>query len=198
MTATISSVSTTRRLVLADLVPGTRVRDLTLVVAGALFTALLAQLTIPMTPVPMTGQTLAVGLVGATFGARRGSVSIALYVVLGFVFPFYAGGTSGISTLWGASGGYLPGFVLAAAAIGWLAERGRDRRILTAFVAFVVGQALIFIPGVIVLYLVIGGDWGIAIHSGFTVFILGGLVKAAIGGVVLPSAWLLARRVDHR
>ena len=194
---TNSLALTPGRRVLADVVPGQAVRDVTLVVAGALLTALLSQVTIPMHPVPITGQTLAVGLVGATLGLRRGLLSMSLYVVLGFFLPFYAGGTSGISTLWSASGGYLIGFILAAAAVGALAERGADRKVLTAFVAFCVGQFLIFVPGVIVLHQVIGGSWGVAIHSGFTVFIVTGLIKAAVGGLVLPSAWALARRVDR-
>lgn len=186
------------RRVLADVVPGEAARDVTLIVAGALLTALLSQVTIPMQPVPITGQTLAVGLVGATLGLRRGVLSMALYVVLGFFLPFYAGGESGVSHLWGATGGYIAGFVLATAAIGFLAERGADRRVLTAFVAFCVAQLLIFVPGVIALHQVIGGPWGVAIHAGFTVFIISGLIKAAVGGLVLPSAWALARRVDRR
>ena len=198
MNAPTTAVSAPRRLVLADVVPGDLARDVVLVVAGALLTALLAQVTIPMNPVPITGQTLAVGLVGATLGLRRGLLSMSLYVVLGFFLPVYAGATSGISTLWSANGGYLIGFILAAAAIGWLAERGSDRRVLTAFLAFAVAQLLVFIPGLLVLHAVIGGSWAATIHSGFTVFIVGGLIKAAVGGVVLPSAWALARRVDRR
>lgn len=186
-----------RRLVLADVVPGTLARDVALVIAGALLTALLAQVTVPMTPVPMTGQTLAVGLVGATLGLRRGTASMALYIVLGFVLPVYAGATSGVHQLWSASGGYLPGFLLATAAIGWMAERGSDRRVVTAFIAFVIAQALVFIPGLLVLHAVVGGSWATTVHDGFTVFILGGLVKAAVGGVVLPSAWALVRRVER-
>ena len=194
----ITTPSPRTRLVLADVLPGAVARDVVLVVAGALLTALLAQVTVPLHPVPVTGQTLAVGIVGATLGTRRGVAALALYLVLGFFLPFYAGGTSGISQLWGASGGYLWGFVLAAGAIGWLAERGSDSHVLTAFLAFVVAQLLIFIPGVAVLHAVIGGSWGTAIHSGFTVFILGGLIKAAIGGLVLPSAWSLVRRFERR
>jgi biotin transport system substrate-specific component len=190
-----TSVLTPRRAVLADVVPGVRARDAMLILAGALLTALLSQVTVPMHPVPMTGQTLAVGLVGATLGLRRGVASMSLYVVLGFFLPFYADGQSGISHLWGATGGYIWGFVFATAAIGWLSERGADRKLLTAFVAFVIAQLLVFIPGVIVLHQVIGGSWAASIHSGFTVFILGGVIKAAVGGTVLPSAWAFVHHV---
>ena len=184
------------RTVLADVLPGARVRDAVLVLFGALFTGLMAQITIPMTPVPMTGQTLAVGLVGATLGLRRGTASMALYVVLGFVLPLYADGGHGIEKLWGATGGYIVGFVAATAVIGWLAERGADRKVLNAFVAFVVAQLLVFVPGVVVLQAVTHMAWSDAIHSGFTVFIVGGLVKAAVGGALLPGAWKLVRRYE--
>jgi len=195
--STTAILTAPRRAVLADVVPGVRVRDMTLILAGALLTALLAQVTVPMHPVPLTGQTLAVGFVGATLGLRRGVASMCLYVVLGCFLPFYADAQSGISHLWGATGGYIWGFVFATAAIGRLSERGADRKLLTAFLAFVFAQLLIFIPGVIVLHQVIGGSWATSIHSGFTVFILGGVVKAAIGGAVLPSAWALVRHIDR-
>jgi biotin transport system substrate-specific component len=189
-----------RRPVLADVLPGALARDIALVVGGALLTALLAQVVVhvPGSVVPVTGQTLAVGLVGATLGLRRGASSLGLYLLLGLLFPVYADGESGWHVVSGASGGYIIGFVLAAGAVGWLAERGADRKVLFAFLAFVVGQLLVF--GVGVPWLKVSADmsWGDAIHDGFTIFILGGLIKAAIGAAVLPSAWTLVRRVDRR
>lgn len=197
MSSTIAPGVARPRTVLADVLPGARVRDAVLVLFGALFTGAMAQIVVPMTPVPMTGQTLAVGLVGATLGLRRGTASMLLYVLMGFVLPVYAGGGQGVETLWGASGGYLVGFVLATAAIGLLAERGADRKVATAFLAFVVAQLLVFVPGLIVLQVVTGMSWGDTIHSGFTVFIVGGLVKAAVGGALLPGAWKLVRRYER-
>ncbi|MBF6619719.1 MAG: biotin transporter BioY [Patulibacter sp.] len=185
------------RLVLADVLPGARVRDAALVVGGAGFTALMAQLVIPMTPVPMTGQTLAVGLVGATLGLRRGLLAMLLYVLAGLFLPVYAGGGSGSAVLFGASGGYIFGFIVATAVVGWLAERGADRKVVQTFLAFVLAQLLIFVPGLIVLQAVVGGSVGETIHTGFTVFIVGGLVKAAIGAAVLPSAWRAVRRFER-
>jgi biotin transport system substrate-specific component len=196
MSATTAPVAPAHRVVLADVLPGARVRDAVLVLFGALFTGLMAQVVIPMNPIPITGQTLAVGLVGATLGLRRGTAAMLLYVALGLVLPVYADGASGPEVLWGASGGYFIGFVLATAAIGWMAERGADRKVLRAFVAFVVAQALVFLPGVVVLQAVSGMSWADAIHSGFTVFIVGGLVKAAVGGALLPGAWRLVRRYE--
>ncbi len=187
-----------RQPVLADELPGSIARDIALVVAGALFTALLAQITVsvPGSPVPITGQTLAVGLVGATLGMSRGAASLALYAVLGLFLPFYADGASGWSVIWGASGGYIVGFIFAAGAIGWFAQHGGDRRIISTFLGFVVGQLIIFAFGLVGLQLATGEDWGWVVHNGFTIFIVGGLIKAAVGAVVLPSAWLLVDRID--
>jgi biotin transport system substrate-specific component len=187
-----------RQPVLADELPGSIARDVALVVAGALFTALLAQITVnvPGSPVPITGQTLAVGLVGATLGMTRGAASLALYAVLGLFLPFYADGASGWEVIWGASGGYIIGFIFAAGAIGWFAQHGGDRRIISTFLGFVVGQLIIFAFGLVGLQLATGEDWGWVVHNGFTIFIVGGLVKAAVGAVVLPSAWLLVGRID--
>jgi biotin transport system substrate-specific component len=188
-----------RRAVLADVIPGARVRDAVLVISGALLTALFAQISInvPGSPVPITGQTLAVGLVGATLGMRRGIASLALYAVLGLFLPFYADGSSGWHVVWGASGGYIIGFIFAAGFIGWMAEHGADRNVFLAFLAFVGGQLLIFAFGLAGLKIAVGESWSWTIHNGFTIFIVGGLVKAAIGAVALPSAWRLVRRFER-
>ena len=186
--------------VLADTLPGARVRDAILIVSGALLTALFAQISIdvPPSPVPITGQTLAVGLVGATLGARRGAVSLALYALLGLFLPFYADGESGWDVVWGASGGYIIGFIFAAGLIGWLAEHGADRNVWLAFLAFVVGQLVIFAFGLVGLKIAVGESWSWTIHNGFAMFIVGGIVKALIGAVALPSAWRLVRRFERR
>ena len=191
--------SAPRRAVLADVIPGSRVRDAILVVSGALLTALFAQISIevPGSPVPITGQTLAVGLVGATLGLRRGMASLSLYALLGLFLPFYADGDSGWDVIWGASGGYITGFIFAAGFIGWMAEHGADRSVVMAFLAFVGGQLLIFAFGLAGLKIAVDESWGWTIHNGFTIFIFGGLVKAAIGAAVLPSAWGLVRRFER-
>jgi biotin transport system substrate-specific component len=187
------------RAVLADAIPGARTRDAILIVSGALLTALFAQIAInvPPSPVPITGQTLAVGLVGASLGARRGASSLALYAVLGLFLPFYADGESGWDVVWGASGGYIIGFIFAAGVIGWMAEHGADRRPVLAFAAFVIGQLVIFAFGLAGLKISVGETWGWTIHNGFSIFIVGGLVKALIGAIVLPSTWGLVRRFDR-
>lgn len=193
----MNTIALPRHRVLADAFP--RVNDAVLVVGGALLTALFAQISIdvPPSPVPITGQTLAVGLVGATLGARRGALSLALYAVLGLFLPFYADGESGWDVVWGASGGYIIGFIFAAGLIGWLAEHGADRRPLLAFGAFILGQLVIFAFGLTGLRIAVGESWGWTIHNGFSIFIVGGIVKALIGAVALPSAWSLVRRFDR-
>jgi biotin transport system substrate-specific component len=195
-----SAAALPRYPVLADVLPGARVRDAVLVVSGALLTALFAQTTIdvPPSPVPITGQTLAVGLVGATLGARRGASSLGLCAVLGLFLPFYADGESGWDVIWGASGGYIIGFIVAAGVIGWLAEHGADRHVLLAFLAFVAGQLVIFAFGLAGLKIAVGESWGWTIHNGFSIFVVGGLVKAVIGAVALPSAWRIVRRFERR
>jgi biotin transport system substrate-specific component len=195
-----SAIALPRRAVLADVLPGAWVRDAVLVAAGALLTALFAQIAIdvPPSPVPVTGQTLAVGLVGATLGVRRGASSLALYALLGLFLPFYADGASGWDVIWGASGGYIVGFIFAAGAIGALAERGADRKVLLAFGAFVVGQLIIFAFGLAGLKIAVGESWSWTIHNGFAIFIVGGIIKALIGALALPSAWRLVRRFESR
>jgi biotin transport system substrate-specific component len=179
--------------VLADAlpIPRTLVRDAVLVLAGALLTVLGAQIAIhvPPSPVPITGQTLAVVLAGAALGARRGAASQGLYILLGFALPVYADGAQGPQILWGATGGYLIGFVLAAWIVGTLAERGADRRVSTAVIAFVLGQLAIFGIGVPWLKVVADMSWASAIHNGFAIFIVGGLIKAALGAGITAAAW---------
>jgi biotin transport system substrate-specific component len=190
------------RMVLADALPGARVRDALLVLGGALFMVLMAQISIhvPPSPVPITGQTLGVVVCGAALGANRGVLAMALYVAMGLVLPVYADGASGPDVIWGATGGYLIGFIIATYAVGYLAERGSDRKILTAFACFCVGQLIVFGIGVPWLKVSADMDWSTAIHDGFSIFIVGGLIKAAVAAIAVPSAWHLVRKVDgeHR
>ena len=148
MTAAI--ITTAPRRTLADTLPGTRVRDAALVVGFALLTAAAAQISIPLgfTPVPITGQTFAVLLAGGALGMTRGGLSQLLYVALGAIgLPFYADGDGGWSAATGSTAGYLVGFVIAAMVIGWMAERGQDRKVATAIPAFLVGSVIIYALG---------------------------------------------------
>jgi biotin transport system substrate-specific component len=186
-----------RPLVLADLVPDVRARNVVLVAAGVLFTALLAQVSIPVpgSPVPITGQTLAVVLTAAALGPVRGTAVQVFYILAGLVgLPFYSEATSGIQVVTGATGGYLIGFIPAAYLIGLAAQRGADRSFLKALPLFAAGQAVIFAVGVPWLAVTTGMSASQALDAGFYPFILGGLVKAAVAAAVLGTAWKLTRR----
>lgn len=188
------------RLVLADrLFPRTRVLDIVLVVAGAALTALLAQVAVPLWPVPITGQTLAVLLVGATLGAARGAISLALYAVLGVVgLPVFSDYASGLHVLAGPTGGYIVGFVVSAALVGWLSERAWERRILKALATFAAGTLVVFAFGLPWLAISLGLNLEQTLEGGLYPFLVGGAVKALIAAGLLPLAWWGADRIDAR
>ncbi len=176
-----------------------RLADAGLVVGASLFVALMAQarIDLPFSPVPITGQTFAVLLVGAALGARRGAAALAVYVLEGAVgLPVFAGGTAGLARLFGPTGGYLIGFVVAAWLVGWLAERGFDRRVHTALAAFLAGEAAIFACGLAGLALFVGVGQVLAL--GLLPFLPGEAIKLAGAGVALPAAWQVVRAVRRR
>jgi biotin transport system substrate-specific component len=183
--------------VLADVYASNAVRDVVLVVGAALFTAICAQISIPVpgSPVPVTGQTFAVLVAGAALGANRGAASMLLYMALGLIgLPVYSDGESGFQVIWGATGGYIVGFILAAYVIGRLAEARYDRAPVKALPVFAMGSILVFAIGVP--WLAVAADLSLvrAIELGFVPFILGGIVKAAAAAAVLPAAWRLVGR----
>ena len=171
-----------------------RVRDILLVVGGSLVVAGMAQVRIPLpfTPVPITGQTFAVLLVGATLGFRRGAISLLLYLLQGILgLPVFAGGASGMAILLGPTGGYLIGFVVAAGLVGLLAARGMDRRIPSALLAFLAGETVIYLFGVAWLSVFLGIQH--AIVAGLLPFLVGDAIKLAAAGLALPAAWRLVK-----
>ena len=187
-------MTTAPAVISARVLPQTRSVTAVLVVGFALFTALMAQIEFPLwfTPVPITGQTFAVLLAGAALGWRAGLASQALYVGLGAVgLPFYSGGDGGWNVVTGATGGYLVGFIAAAALIGYLAEREQDRSIATAIPAFLAGSGVIYLFGVTWLAHSLGVGATEAMELGMVPFIIGDLVKVALAGVALPAAWKL-------
>ncbi|MFF5027565.1 biotin transporter BioY [Streptomyces collinus] len=178
--------------VLADLLPATRVRDVALVVGGAVLTGLAAQLSVPVpgSPVPVTGQTFAALLAGTALGARRGFLSLALYAVAGAVgVPWFAGGGSGYGAV---SFGYVVGMLLASALVGALARRGADRSPLRMAGTMILGEAVIYAVGVPYLALATGMSAGQAIAAGLTPFLIGDALKAALAMGALPAAWKFA------
>jgi biotin transport system substrate-specific component len=180
--------------VLADLLPGTLVRDVLLVLGAAGFVGGLAQISIHLsfTPVPITGQTLGVLLAGTALGWRRAAAAMALYAIAGVAgVPWFAGQESGYV---GASFGYIVGFFFAAALCGWLAGRGADRTVLKSVPAMVAAEVVIYAFGVTWLAVDLHLSASAAIAEGFTPFVAGDAIKAAIAAGLLPAAWFLAGR----
>ena len=202
------STAAERGLTIADfLVPvtvaerlNTRVRDSILVATGALFVYLTSLVVVPHDPIPWTGQTFGVLMVGGALGLRRGLLAVALYVLHGYVgLPFFAEGKSGASVILGASGGYLIGFIVAAAVVGRLAEFGWDRRFGGAIGMMLIGSAIIYAIGLP--WLAVAKDYTLSatIAAGLTPFILWDAVKLAVAAGVFPVAWwLIGRRPDDR
>ncbi|MBZ4415861.1 biotin transporter BioY [Myxococcus sp. RHSTA-1-4] len=167
-----------------------------LVLGAALFTAGLSQLAVPVpgSPVPITGQTLAVMLTAAALGPLRGMLGQLAYVVMGAVgLPFYSRAASGIETVLGATGGFLVGFIPAAFLVGLAAQRGLDRSPWKALPLFVAGQLVIFAVGVPWLAVVARLDVDTALAKGFLPFVPGALLKAAIAAALMPLCWRLGR-----
>jgi biotin transport system substrate-specific component len=176
------------------------VRDAVLVVIGSLFVAAFAQISIPLapfSPVPITGQTFAVLLVGAALGSKRGAASLGLYFAEGAAgLPFFAAGASGLYNKDGniiVTLGYLIGFIVAAYVIGLLAERGMDRSLRTSLVPFLVGTVIIYLFGVA--WLSYSLKWSIqeGIAKGMVPYLIGDVIKLILAGIVLPAAWKLVK-----
>jgi biotin transport system substrate-specific component len=186
-----------RPLVLADLVPGARVRDVLLVVGGAALTGLLAQIAIPVagSPVPVTGQTFAALTVGAALGWQRGLASLALYMLAGMAgMPWYAAGGSGFHF---PSFGYVIGFVFAAGIVGALASRGGDRSPVRTVGTMLVGNAVVYLFGLAYLMLDLHIGLSTAWDIGMKNYLLGDGLKILLAAGCLPLVW---RGVDalHR
>jgi len=179
------------------------VTDIILIAAGTALTAILAQIAIPLWPVPMTGQTFAVLFVGATLGVTRAVLSMVLYLAVGLlglpVFAPQANGShlTGLAALLGPTGGYLIGFILAVAFVGWLAQREWDRKWLRTLLAFVGGTVLIYAVGLPWLYVVVNNlhvpnPLQYTLANGLYVFLIGDALKAIFAAVLLPVVWHFA------
>lgn len=170
-------------------------RDITLILVGSWLVALFAQIEIPLpfSPVPLTGQTFAVLLVGALLGSKRGAAAMIAYMTQGALgLPFFAGGASGLGILTGATAGYLAGFIVAAYVVGLMAEQGMERSFKTSIVPFIVGTVIIYAFGVTWLSTVVG-SFGKAIELGLMPFLIGDAIKLIAAGIALPSAWKMVQ-----
>lgn len=197
-------MTTTTPIVLSDLItfPRTversRVRDLVLVLGGALFTAVSAQISIPLgfTPVPLTGQTFAVLTVGGVLGARRAMASQGLYWLLGAIgLPFYQSGNGGWTYATGSTLGYFVGFVLAAGIVGWFADRRNDRHYLTSLSSLFLASGVIYACGSLWLAhhlgIPVAAGANSAIELGVAPFLAGDAIKALLAAAVAPMGWAL-------
>src|SRR6478735_9117909 len=198
-----------RRPVLADLItrPSARAQafalDAGLVVAGAAIVALLAQVSIPLWPVPITGQTLGVIVVGASLGAWRGAAALATYMIVGLAgLPVFADLTGSIAAVAKPSFGYVIGFIASAFVAGWFAEREWDRRPALAFLGFAIASLMPFVFGLpylaFILNVVLGYDLSVVqiLEAGLFPFVVGGIIKAGLAALIIPGAWALVRKVD--
>ncbi len=176
-----------------------RIRSITLMVVGAALLTLSAKVQIPFYPVPMTMQTFVVLVLGLTYGFKLGGMTVLLYLVLGSTgLPVFAGTPEkGIGLLYmvGPTGGYLLGFVLAAMTTGYLAERGWDREMMSTFLALLIGNVLIYVPGLIWLGNVVGWDKPV-LAWGLTPFVFGDMAKIVLAMLVVPAAWKVVRKID--
>jgi len=168
-------------------------------VAGSLLIAILAQLAVPLYPVPVTGQTFAVLLVGAALGPGLGAATVLLYLLEGSMgLPVFSQGRSGLAMFLGPTGGYLLGFVVAAAVVGVLARMGWDRRFWTTMAAMLIGNLVIYCTGLSWLCMGLGMSLGSSMGVGLYPFIPGDLLKALLAALILPACWrCLGSRAGH-
>jgi biotin transport system substrate-specific component len=192
------SLATPAPGVLADVLPRSAVRNAILVIGGAAFVGLAAQVAVPLpfTPVPVTGQTFAVLLTAAALGTWRGVASMLLYALMGLAgVPWFAGGSSAFKE--GAlvvSFGYVVGFIAAAALVGWLAERGNTRTVLRTAGLMVLGNLVIYSIGAVWLAAALDVPLGKAIELGVQPFLLGDALKVALAAGLFPLAWRAVER----
>lgn len=185
----------------ATLVPRLGVlTDAVLVLAGTGLVAGAAQISfsLPFTPVPITGQTFAVVLVGASLGTIRGVASLVLYLWLGVAgAPIYADHAHGWSVVTSASGGYIVGFVLAAAVTGFLAERGWDRALSSSIGAMLTGNLIIYLVGIPWLAVVLDTNLQKSLEYGLYPFVPGDIFKLYLAAALLPGAWRVVERIKQ-
>jgi len=165
-------------------------REVALILGGSFLLAISAQLQfmLPFSPVPITGQTFAVLLLGALYGSKRGMATVVSYISLGVIgLPVFAGGGLGFSRLVGPTAGYLVGFLGAAFVTGLLSERGWDRRHWTTAASMIIGNGIIYMAGVLWLSKFVG--WQAVFITGFLPFLAGDALKIALATFLLPAGW---------
>ncbi len=179
-----------------------RLRDIGLVLAGTALLVLGSRISVPLpgSPVPFTLQTLAVLLVGGALGLRRGAISAVLFIALGVVgLPVFAESRHGLDVILGTTGGYLLGFVVAAALVGRLAELGWDRHLGGSVGMNLLGTAVVYLVGVPWLAVTAGVSLGQAVSLGLVPFLVGDAIKLLVAAGAFPAAWwVVGRRPSDR
>ncbi|MCH2549548.1 MAG: biotin transporter BioY [Alphaproteobacteria bacterium] len=171
------------------------IRGVILAIIGSFVVAALAQISVPLWPVPITGQTFGVLIVGMALGSKLGMLSLTLYMLEGICgLPVFANFSSGPGVIVGPTGGYIIGFIFAAGAIGYLAERKWDRSILSTALAMLIGNIILYIPGLIWLGLFFAGlgkpdPLEASIVAGLFPFLIGDVLKLALAALLFPTAW---------
>lgn len=173
-----------------------RIKQVALVALGIVLLAVMAKikLPIPPSPVPVTMGTFGVLAIGAAYGPRLGLVTILGYLIVGALgYDVFANSSAekfGLEYMMGGTGGYLVGYVLATLALGWAATRGWDRSVIWMAFAMLIGNALIYVPGLLWLGVLYGWDKPI-LEWGLTPFIIGDFMKLALAAILLPVTWKL-------
>ena len=185
----ISQVSTLRSAVIPRT---TAVTQISLILSGTVFLAAMAQISFPIpgSPVPFTGQTLGVLLLGTAYGATLGFSTMAFYLLMGIIgAPIFASGSHGVEKIGGPTGGYLVGMLISTLVLGALAGRKWDQRIKTVIPTMIIGNSIIFTAGLFWLQQYTGQSWSWTFEKGLTPFIFGEVIKIAIASTALPVLW---------
>ncbi|MEJ6577922.1 MAG: biotin transporter BioY [Actinomycetota bacterium] len=185
----LSEVSTLKSAFVAR---NTAVTQLTLVLAGTIFLSVMAQIAFPIpgSPVPVTGQTLGVLLLGTAYGAGLGFSTMAFYLLIGILgAPVFASGSHGLERVIGATGGYLVGMLFASLVLGALAGRKWDQKIRTVIPTMIIGSTIVFTFGLIWLQQFSGQSWSWTLEKGLLPFLPGEILKIAIASTALPTLW---------
>jgi biotin transport system substrate-specific component len=173
-------------------IPRSAINNVALILSGAVLTAYAAQLVIPMWPVPITAQTLAVLLIGSVLGATRGAISLIVYFSMGAVgLPVFSAATS---LSFGPTFGYLVGFIAAAALVGYLSQRGWHKSVSGVLGSFAIANSVIYLFGLPWLAFALGSlgaanDLASVAAAGFAPFIIGDVIKMTLAAALLPLAW---------
>ena len=192
----MNSVTSVNPILVDRIIPRKLTTDFALVFLGITLTAVAAQLQIPASPVPFTFQTLTVLLIGATYGKARASITMLGYVLLGALgLPIFAGGAAGVEKLFGATGGFLVGFIVAAYLTGYLAELNWSSKSLKMFASFVLGSAVIYLIGIPVLALVAFGSDLTAATLFMLPYMIWDAVKAVLAAAIVPGAFVLVNKI---